>query len=204
VSGLAAFGLATLVLVGIMALLEVAVRRLGAGAEATRRVAHVVACLYGLFSHAVLPLGLFVVACSVFVLALLASRRLSVLRAVHTTRRRSLGEVYLPAGIIIAALAATLAPDDDRVFLAAMLVLALADVAAGVVGDLLRSPSKTRLGSLAFLVVTLAVTLACGFTPLLCALVAVAATVTERVSSRGTDNLTVPLVTGLLLALLPL
>jgi phytol kinase len=204
VSGLGAFGLATALLVGMIALLELAVRRTALAAETARRIAHVVACLYGLFSHSVLPLGLFVAACSVFVLALAASRRLSVLRAVHTTRRRSLGEVYLPVGIIIAALAAVPARDDDRVFLATILVLALADVAAGLTGDVLRSVSKTWRGSFAFLVVALVVTLSCGFPPVLCGVVAIAATATERISSRGTDNLTVPLVTGLLLALVPL
>lgn len=202
-AGLLVFAAATAVLVGLMLALESLVRRRGWRHETTRRIAHVLACLYAIASHAVLPLWLFVLACSLFVLALVISRRMKVLTSVHTTRRASLGEVYLPVGIIISALAGALAA-DDAVFLATILVLALADVAAGVTGDLLRSESKTRLGSLAFFGVSLLTVQACGFGVLLSLAVALVATLVERVSSRGTDNLTVPLAAGLMLALLPL
>jgi len=201
-AGLLVFAAATLVLVAAMLALEALVRRRGWRHETTRRIAHVLACLYAIASHAVLPLWLFVLACSLFVLALVLSRRMKVLTSVHTTRRASLGEVYLPVGIIIAALAGALAW-DTAVFLATILILALADVAAGVTGDLLRAESKTRLGSLAFFGVSILVVQACGFGPLSSLAVAVVATLVERVSSRGTDNLTVPLAAGLLLALLP-
>ena len=202
-AGLLVFAAATAVLVALMLALEALVRRRDWRHETTRRIAHVLACLYAIASHAVLPLWLFVLACSLFVLALVLSRRMKVLTSVHTTRRASLGEVYLPAGIIIAALAGTLAADTS-VFLATILILALADVAAGVTGDLLRAESKTRLGSLAFFAVSILIVQACGFGTLLSLAVAVVATLVERVSSRGTDNLTVPLVAGLMLALLPL
>ena len=201
-AGLLVFAAATVLLVALMLALEALVRRRDWRHETTRRIAHVLACLYAIASHAVLPLWLFVLACSLFVLALVLSRRMKVLTSVHTTRRASLGEVYLPAGIIIAALAGALAA-DTAVFLATILILALADVAAGVTGDLLRAESKTRLGSLAFFGVSILVVQACGFGPLLSLAVAVVATLVERVSSRGTDNLTVPLAAGLMLALLP-
>ena len=202
-AGLLVFAAATVLLVALMLALEALVRRRDWRHETTRRIAHVLACLYATASHAVLPLWLFVLACSLFVLALVLSRRMKVLTSVHTTRRASLGEVYLPVGIIIAALAGALAA-DTAVFLATILILALADVAAGVTGDLLRAESKTRLGSLAFFAVSILIVQACGFGPLLSLAVAVVATLVERVSSRGTDNLTVPLVAGLMLALLPL
>ncbi|GAB2465708.1 dolichol kinase [Conyzicola lurida] len=199
-SGLAWFGVATVVLVALMLVLELLVRRRGVGPETTRRIAHVLACLYGVFAHSVLPPWLFVAACSLFVVALVISRRRGLLAAVHTTRRRSLGEVYLPGGIIIAALAGAVA-GSDGVFLAAILILSFADVAAGVTGDLLRSTTKTWWGSLAFFVVAGVITLVCGFSPLASVTVALAATAAERVSTRGLDNLTVPVVAGVLLAL---
>jgi dolichol kinase len=201
--GLLAFGLATVVLVALMLGLELLVRRGGVGPETTRRAAHVLACFYGAYSHSVLPLWLFVGACALFIVALAVSRRRALLAAVHTTRRRSFGEIYLPGGIIIAALAGAVA-GSDNVFLAAVLILALSDVAAGVTGDLLRSTTKTWLGSLAFFVVTVAVVVACGFDPLAALALAVVATAVERLSSRGTDNLTVPFVAGALLAALML
>ena len=214
--GLAVFAAATVVLVGLMLALERKARRGEWRHETTRRIAHVLACLYAIVSHDALPLWLFVLACSLFTLALVVSRRTRALTSVHTTRRSSLGEVYLPVGIIIAALAGTLpwpepgavpysyTTQGPDVFLATILILALADVAAGVTGDLLRAESKTRLGSLAFFAVSILIVQACGFGTLLSLAVAVVATLVERVSSRGTDNLTVPLVAGLMLALLPL
>ena len=195
------FALATAVLVALMAGLETLVRRFGWRHETTRRIAHVLACLYAVVAHAHLPLGAFVLACSVFLVALVVSRRGGLLTAVHVTRRDSLGEVYLPGGIVIAALAGGIAGSDD-VFLAGILILAFADVAAGVTGDILKSPSKTWRGSLAFFAVSILVVQACGFSPLVSLAVAVAATAVERVSSRGTDNLTVPLAAGTLLATL--
>jgi len=193
---------ATGVLVACLAALETLVRRAGWRHETTRRIAHVLACLYAVVSHSVLPLWAFVLACSVFLVVLVVSRRLRVLTAVHVTRRDSLGEVYLPGGIIIAALAGEAAGSDD-VFLASILILAFADVAAGVTGDILRSPTKTWRGSLVFFLVAGVVAVACGFSPLTALAVATVAAWVERVSSRGTDNLSVPLAAGLLLALLP-
>ena len=202
-AALLAFAAGTVALVGLLVTLEGLVRRRGWPHETTRRIAHVVACLYAMLVHATLPLALFAAVCAVFVVALVGSRRGGLLTAVHVTRRDSLGEVYLPVGIVIAALAGAWAPEGDRVFLASILVLALADVAAGATGDLLRSDRKTWWGSLAFLVVAAAVLLACGFAPIVVAVAALAATATERLSGRGTDNVTVPLVTGLVLVLLP-
>lgn len=201
-AGLWLFATATAVLVVLMLVLESLVRRRAWRHETTRRIAHVLACLYGVASHAWLPLWLFVLACAVFFGLLVVSRRMRLLTAVHVTRRDSLGEVYLPLGIIIGALAGALA-HSHAVFVASVLVLAFADVAAGVTGDLLRSPRKTSWGSLAFFVVAAAVVLACGFDPALALVTAALATAAERLASRGTDNLAVPLVTGLALALLP-
>ena len=196
------FFAATAVLLACLAGLEMLVRRAGSRHETTRRIAHVLACLYAVVAHSVLPLWAFVLACSVFLVCLAVSRRLRVLTAVHVTRRDSLGEVYLPGGIIIAALAGGVA-GSQAVFLASILILSFADVAAGVTGDLLRSPTKTWWGSLAFFAVAAAVVVACGFSPLTALAVATATAAVERASSRGTDNLTVPLAAGLLLALLP-
>ena len=200
-AGPLAFLAATVVLVACMAVLELLVRRAGWRHETTRRIAHVLACLYAVVCHSVLPLSAFVLACSVFLLALVVSRRLRVLTAVHVTRRDSLGEVYLPGGIIIAALAGA-AAGSQAVFLASILILSFADVAAGVTGDILRSSRKTWWGSLAFFVVSVVIVLACGFDPLTALAVSAVAAGVERVSTRGTDNLTVPFAAGLLLALL--
>jgi phytol kinase len=175
--------------------LWIALRR----SEATRRVAHVVACLFGLLVYFTFPLPVVVGIALLFAAAMLLSRWRHVLTSIHSTRRRSLGEVYLPLGIAIPAL---LGGGHDGLFVTSVLVLGLADVAAGVTGDLLRSPRKTWWGTLAFAVVAAIVVLACGWGPVVAAIVGVLVSLVERVSSRGTDNLSIPFATSVLLLVL--
>lgn len=198
-SGALIFGAATVALAASFVVLERLVRTKNVPTEITRRIAHVLACLFALLVHAVLPLWLFIVCSIVFAALMWLSRHFHVFTSIHKVRRRSLGDVYLPLGIGIAAL---LALNDGAVFVAAVLILGLADVAAGLVGDYLRSSRKTWWGSGAFLAVSIAVLALCGFGPLAVLVVAVLATATERYSPLGTDNVSIPLVVAGLLALL--
>lgn len=182
----------------VFLVLELLVRRRALGSELTRRFAHVAACLFALLVYATLgPWGVAVLGFG-FALAMLASRALKLLTSIHNTRRRSLGEVYLPLGLGLAAL---LAAEDAALFTAATLVLGLSDVAAGLVGDLLDAHAKTWRGSAAFFIVTVIVLLACGYPPLVSGCVAVLVTFVERASPYGSDNITIPLATALLLML---
>ena len=193
------FAAGTAILAASFALLEWLVRRRGIDSEATRRVAHVVACLFGLLVYFTFPLPVVVIIAVLFAAAMLLSRWRHVLTSIHSTRRRSLGEVYLPLGI---AIPAVLGGGHDPLFVTSVLVLGFADVAAGVTGDLLRSPHKTWWGTLAFAVVAAIVVLACGWGLAIAAVVGVLVSLVERVSSRGTDNLSIPLATGVLLLVL--
>jgi phytol kinase len=193
------FAGATLALLVAFVTLERLVRTQEVPTEITRRVAHVLACLFALLVHTVLPVWLFVVFSLVFAALMWLSRHFHVFTSIHKVRRRSLGDVYLPLGIGIAAV---LGQADAVVFVAAVLILGLADVAAGLVGDYLRSNRKTWWGSAVFLAVSVAVLALGGFDPLAILVVALAATVTERYSPLGTDNVSIPLVVaGLLIAL---
>ena len=195
-SGALVFGAATIALALSFVVLERLVRTRDVPTEITRRVAHVLACLFALLVHTLVPVWLFVVLSLAFAALMWLSRHFHVFTAIHTVRRRSLGDVYLPLGIGIAAL---LGQADTAVFAAAVLILGLADVAAGLVGDYLRSSRKTWWGSGAFLAVSVVVLALCGFPVVAIAAVALLATVTERYSPLGTDNVSIPFVVAALL-----
>jgi len=198
-SGALVFGAATVGLAASFVVLERLVRTRNVPTEITRRVAHVLACLFALLVHAVLPFWLFIVCSVVFAALMWLSRHFHVFTSIHKVRRRSLGDVYLPLGIGVAAL---LGGSDAAVFVAAVLILGLADVAAGLVGDYLRSSRKTWWGSGAFLGVSVIVLALCGFGLVPVIVVALLATATERYSPLGTDNISIPLVAAALLAVL--
>ncbi|KQM59135.1 hypothetical protein [Agreia sp. Leaf210] len=198
-SGALIFGAATVGLAASFVVLERLVRTRNVPTEITRRVAHVLACLFALLVHAVLPFWLFIVCSVVFAALMWLSRHFHVFTSIHKVRRRSLGDVYLPLGIGVAAL---LGGSDAAVFVAAVLILGLADVAAGLVGDYLRSSRKTWWGSGAFLGVSVIVLALCGFGLVPVIVVALLATATERYSPLGTDNISIPLVAAALLAVL--
>ena len=198
-SGALVFGAATVGLAASFVVLERLVRTRNVPTEITRRVAHILACLFALLVHAVLPFWLFIVCSVVFAALMWLSRHFHVFTSIHKVRRRSLGDVYLPLGIGVAAL---LGGSDAAVFVAAVLILGLADVAAGLVGDYLRSSRKTWWGSGAFLGVSVIVLALCGFGLVPVIVVALLATATERYSPLGTDNISIPLVAAALLAVL--
>ena len=199
VAGFSFFLGAALVLVAVFVLLEYLVRRRSAPTELTRRIAHVAACVFAVAVHPAIPVWMFMTIAIAFSGLMLLSRHFQVFTSIHKVRRRSLGDVYLPLGLAIGAL---IAGDRFEIFVAAALTLGLGDVAAGFTGDFLRSSSKTWWGSVVFMIVTAMVVAACGFGEISIAAVAILAAATERYSPFGTDNLTIPLVSAGLLALL--
>jgi phytol kinase len=148
-----------------------------------------------------------------FALFLLASRRLGVLGSLHPRGRAGAGDLVYPAGLYTAFL---LADGDALAFQLSVLVLALADPAAAVVGQRfgrlryrLAGVTRSLEGSLGFAATAFAVTaialLASGrlnaAAVLLCAgAVAVAVASLEAVSPPGLDNLAIPLGTLLVVS----
>jgi dolichol kinase len=176
--------------------LEALVRTGRMGSENGRRISHVTACLYGIGIHAVLSMWWFVVVAGTFVVLMAVSKVLRILRSIHDTKRDTWGEVYMPLGL---GLAAIVADTDQRVFIVAAAILGLADVAAGLVGDRKGSDSKTWAGSVAFVVVALAIFVAARTGLVLSVVGALFLAAVERISLRGLDNVTIPVVAAALL-----
>lgn len=187
--------------------------------EFTRKFVHIsvgllIFCAPWIFTNAIPALVL----AALFVVMNAVAVNLGLFKSMHGTSRVTYGTVYYPlAFLILILLFWRTAP---MILALSMLVLALADAAAAIVGETLRHPTTYRLssdkksvqGSAAYAVTAFAV-LTAGLVwypsemsiPLpqaaLVALVAAAfGTGWEALSSRGLDNLTVPLSTALVLS----
>ncbi|MDQ6803825.1 MAG: hypothetical protein M3065_02400 [Actinomycetota bacterium] len=94
---------------------------------------------------------------AIFIPLLLISRRLQLLRSIHSTERTTIGELSFPVGVLLPAL---LIP-DPMAFSFGILVMGCADAAAAVVGSRhdrhryhLRTACKSLQGSAAFLLLS--------------------------------------------------
>lgn len=189
----------------VLALAEL-VRKLGGAPELARKTAHVgsgmvVVSFPYLFASAVTVALL----ATSFVLVITVSHRMGSLKGVHGVERKSLGAFAFP---VVVALLFVLARGNPAHYVIPMLVLALADAAAALVGTSYGSVHYHALGerrslegSVAFLVVTFIVVHVplqlYGLAPradtvLIAAGVALVATAVEAISVRGLDNLFVP------------
>lgn len=195
-SDLVAFAVASAALATVFGSLELLVRRALAGSEGTRRVAHVAACGYAVWIHSFLSMGEFVAVAGSFVALMVGSKLLHVLSSIHGTRRRTWGEVYMPLGLLLGAV---IAGENARAFVAAAVILGVADVAAGLVGDARGAESKTSWGTAAFAAVAILVLFALGRGALRSVALGVALALVERVSPWGTDNVTIPVAAAVAL-----
>lgn len=143
-----------------------------------------------------------------FVVVIIISKKYHIFRSIHAVHRRGWGEIGFPLGILLASILAV----AHWQFTAAVLVLALADGFAALVGT--RAPHrikysykviggrKTWAGSLAFFMATTLILAAVAIglvggdagAYLLAATIPLAAvlTVTEAVSGYGIDNFLIP------------
>lgn len=177
--------------------------------EWTRKIAHVGVGLIALLAPVLFrtPWPMLVLTAS-FAIVLLASRRIGLLEPLHPHGRRGAGDLTYAAGVYVAFALA----DDAASFQIAVLVLALADPAAALVGRAagrwrfrMLGTSRTLEGTLAFVLVALAVgaifAAVTGLTPAVVVALALATASAEAVSPAGMDNLTIPLAALLVLRL---
>ncbi|HEX8616910.1 MAG TPA: hypothetical protein VF911_04905 [Thermoanaerobaculia bacterium] len=175
--------------------------------EWTRKLVHLGGGIIGLFLPWLIesPLVVFVLTASLSALFVIGQKT-KLLKSVHGVERKSRGSEYYPLAIWLVFV---IAADQRAFYLAGVLVLALADAFAALIGSRygvmryeVEDEFKSIEGSLVFLVVAFAAI----FLPLaaltalprdVCALsallVAMLVTLFEAVSLEGTDNLFVPL-----------
>jgi dolichol kinase len=218
-------GLTFLFLVVFLLLLvfvELVYRRLKLPGEVTRKLAHLTATLSTItFPYLFTDHWYVLFLAVVFFFLLFASRGTAHLRSIHDIARISAGSYLLPVAIYISFLVYTLT-GDRFLFVVPMLVLAISDPVAGLLGLNItrfnhqivlfgRPMGKTWLGSSAFFISAFLIGLiahyyirqqfdlqSLGYSLLL----ALTATLAELFSPRGTDNLSIPLSVLLVLLLI--
>lgn len=191
-------GLVTLFL-AFFALLELAKRRFGMSSEITRRIAHIGSGLLCWLDYVLLEPTVFGVMILTGVLFIVVSYRFNLFTSVHNVRRQTHGEIYLAVGQL-ASWAISL--PKPAIFVPSLLVITFADSFGGLMSDFFGKPRKMWRGSLVFFVTAVAVLQLCGVGIWATLIVAVITTIVERVSKRGSDNLTVPIAASTLLLLL--
>lgn len=204
---------AAAVFVGLLAGAEAVTRRRAVEPEVSRKCVHVSSGVVAACLPLVMGFGEIIVLSAGFVPFLLVARRMRLFPAVSGVERSTLGEVWFPLGVLLAAAAFPQA----RLYAYGVLVMGLADAAASLYGQRCgrrgyRVPGggrKTWAGSAAFLVTTalIGATLVGtteGWTAR-AALVAVglaaALTVAEGLLGRGLDNVVLPVAAAGLLSL---
>jgi dolichol kinase len=188
--------------------------------EYTRKMAHSIATLsslifiYTIKSHwYILILGLF------FFVLLLVAKRMKLFNSIDAVNRKTGGSYLLPVSVYIVFYIASTS-GNNLLFILPILLLGISDPLAGFIGTYFRNRinkitlfnyllDKTILGSSVFFMSTLIISLITLYLfdyelsklLFLSILIAVTTTVTELLSPYGTDNLTVPLITVMLLSL---
>jgi uncharacterized protein (TIGR00297 family) len=185
-------------------------KRFNGSPEITRKLVHILTGLLIFFAPDLFTSGIPAIALAiVFIAVNYAAIRFGLLKGMHGTNRRSYGTVYYPLSFLILVLLFW----DSAPFIisVSILILAFGDAAAAIVGENLSSAHTFNLtsdkksfeGSTAMFVVTSLIVAGAVWhyelryegIVLIWIIVAIAAFVTvwEAISSKGFDNLTIPL-----------
>lgn len=217
--------LSVVYLVAIILLLafnELNYRRMKIKGEITRKFAHFTATVavvpfpYIFSSHwYVLILAI------IFFIALFVTQYSKQLKSIHDIERKSIGSYLLPLSIYLTFLMANLL-DNKFIYILPMLILGICDPMAAIVGMNMKrnnhkiilfgvDTGKSMYGSGAFLFTSFVISLIALYFHLgvfdfktfwVATVVAVVSTLSELFSWRGSDNLTIPVGTALVLLLL--
>ncbi len=124
---------------------------------------------------------------------------INALYAYRKEGRFDSGLVTFPVSLLIVSLLFSFGYVSADTAISSMLVLGCGDGAAAVTGYFLHKTGKSIEGSISMFLVSMVVLLFFSLALPWCILVALAATVAERVTPYGLDNLTVPLTSALLM-----
>jgi len=191
---------------------EILNRKLNVEAEYTRKLSHVVAVLMALFFFPIVfkNVGYALALSALFFVLLMIAKVQKWIPSVDNVERETGGSYFLAFGLGATYLISVVF-GKNAAFTLPLLIFAISDPLAGLVGGKWVKSNeiyagKTIAGSLAFLFSALLICLlffnSVYDNPMiaLSLMVALTATVTELISTKGTDNFTVPLsVAGVLI-----
>jgi len=195
---------AFLILLGILFVIVVGIellaRSLRLPLELTRKATHILTGVTVALSAFYVEHSYLLLLSLMFIVVIAVSRSRGIFRSIHDPERSGAGELWYPTGILLAAI---LFP-EPRVFMYAILILAVSDGLAGVVGKLLGkrqvvyiSAPKTYLGTSVFVVTAFGLSLLV-VSPTAAIVAALYLALIELLSFKGMDNLILPLAAGVI------
>ena len=186
---LSAIGLLTFFLI-----VEVIFRWRQLDPEQSRRLSHMTGTLFGIGIASYFSRSIFITIALLFLAIIIISRRKNYFSHIHKVFRKTFGEELLPVGLLVSYLISNANPD---IFIPTFLITGFSDPVNGYVVQ----KSKSRMfGSAMFLLTAFVILFFFSdIKPLTAILIGLSATIVERLSSYGTDNLTVPAIVAWLL-----
>lgn len=172
--------------------------------ELTRKATHILTGVTVALSVFYIEHVYLIVLSVMFLLVIALSRKRSLFRSIHDPERSGVGELWYPMGILLAALFFP----EPTIFMYAVLILAVSDGLAGLIGKFFgkrRIPGiqapKTYLGTSVFIVTAFGLSLLV-MSPGVALIAAVSLAALELLSLKGLDNLILPLAAGVIAVVL--
>lgn len=174
--------------------LEVLSRKFSLQSELIRRISHISAALFTIFFSFYLPAYLLLTIFGLFAIIMFVSRLLKVFNHIHAVSRPTIGEELLPLGFIAAYL---IANGDSTIFVPSILIVGIADPITGIV---MQKYKRHSFGIVTFALISILLLMLLTQIPIWIAIIiAIVVSLVERISSYGTDNLSIPVTVALLL-----
>lgn len=189
----------TILTCGALVAVEILKRKTKISAEYTRRIAHVLIGVMGILGYLLGPVWLYATVIGCLTLVLLIFRRGDTLSSITGVARKSYGDIFLPLGLL-AAIPFTL--NSPTYYVVSILITTFADSLCGLISDLQKKSAHTVTGSLVFFLMTFIIIAV--FTEISWIHIvwgAALLTIIERISKKGSDNLTIPVAASLIFLL---
>lgn len=191
----------------LFAVAEILYHKFNVKAELTRKFVHVVTGLLTLLFPLMLNNHwLVLLLCSSFAVILIISLRFNLLKSINAIDRESVGSIAYPVSVLVCYLAFEYRGYDYNYYYLPVLILAICDPVAALTGKRwplgkfrIGSGYKTIMGSSMFLLSAFILAVILEQPILVAIIIAISSTITEAVSARGWDNITIPL--GVLIVL---
>lgn len=203
-TGVVAVALPALYFLLLLILCEASARRWGLEPELARKLAHVIGGVSVAFLPWLVSMRAVQVMSALFIPFFYLTRRRGLFPAINGVERATHGELYFPAGVLLAALAFP----SRTPYAFGVLVMGLGDALANLTGRRFGRHSyrswsgrKTFVGSGALLLTAFALALSAGAEPVPALGIAAALTVLEGVTGAGLDNVVLPIAGAALLSL---
>jgi phytol kinase len=183
--------------------LEWTKRRINVSSNITRKVAHVGSAILVIFFYFFLSKNEFILTTSFFAIVFIVSYATKFLKSIHLENHKTVGEILYPISLIILGF---FFYDNRFIMISSVAVMGFADAISGLYN--IKYNKDTLRGSLIFFLVTLIVIFVSYlnfynqlliFTLIKIIFISIFVSIIEYHSHNGTDNLTVPISTALLL-----